>query len=90
MERTGSSKSFNSIDVAWGCPLVKLYKFIECAVLGVVFFGVIVPIALFYRLRGRDPLNLKLHGAQKSYWIERIQVGLVPKSFYTQFIKNEY
>lgn len=69
-----------------GCPLVKLYKFIECAVLGVVFFGVIVPIALFYRLLGRDPLNLKLHGAQKSYWIERPQARSSPKGFYRQFI----
>jgi len=43
---------------------------------------------MFYRLMGRDPLNLKLHGAQKSYWIERNQVSLIPESFYTQFIKK--
>lgn len=66
----------------------RLYGFIELIALWLTFFGLIVPIAMFLRLRKSDPLNRKLNGAQKSYWIERVQVELTPKSFYSQFIKK--
>lgn len=66
----------------------KLYKVIEGLVLGVVFFGLVAPISICYRLMGRDLLNLKLHRAQKSYWIERTQPKLISKGFFTQFISK--
>ena len=33
-----------------------------------MFFGVITPVALFFRMRGRDVLNLKRQTATESYW----------------------
>lgn len=68
--------------------LTRFYKVFEWAILGIVFFGVIAPIALFIRLLGCDHLYLKLHDTQKSYWIECAQVKLNPKNFHAQFIKR--
>ena len=65
----------------------RLYKAVEAVILGVVFFGLLAPISMLYRLIGCDPLNLKLHSAKKSYWVERNQIGFISKSFYSQFIK---
>lgn len=66
----------------------RLYRVFKFVLVGVVFFGLLAPISMFYRLTGRDPLNLKLHDAQRSYWIERSQSKLTLKGFYTQFIKK--
>ena len=76
------------LDIAWRRTLERLYKVFKWVILVVVFFGLLAPISMFYRLTGRDPLNLELHDAQKSYWIERSQIKLTLKGFYTQFIKK--
>lgn len=36
-----------------------------------VFFGVITPLALFFRLTGRDALKRRFEPDRKSYWEER-------------------
>lgn len=79
---------FIPINIAWRRTLERFYKALESIILGIIFLGLFAPISMFYRLMGSDPLNLKLQRAQKSYWIERNQVGLIPKSFYSQFIKK--
>jgi hypothetical protein len=45
-------------------------------VLGIVFFGMIVPMALVMRLMGKDPLRRPLDPNQKSY---RVQSKKSPK-----------
>ena len=37
--------------------------------LAVVFFGVITPVGLFFRLVGRDPLRRRFDPQAESYWV---------------------
>lgn len=39
--------------------------------LGIVYYLMITPVGLFFRLIGRDSLERKLEPSQASYWIER-------------------
>lgn len=71
-----------------GGALGKLYKLIEDTVLGVTFFVLISPVSMAIRLMGRDVLNQKLYGAQKSYWVEYVQARSNPQDFYRQCIKK--
>ena len=48
--------------------------------LGVVFFLVVVPMAVFRSLLSKDSLHLKFKPDLKSYWIERNPPG--PKTGY--------
>lgn len=64
----------------------RLFKFVEDIILGVIFFGLVAPIAIFLRLMGRDILSRKLNGTQKSYWVERSQERTNAREFYNQFI----
>ena len=41
------------------------------AILGLLFFGLMTPIALAFRLIGRDPLRRRLEPDAPSYWIEK-------------------
>jgi hypothetical protein len=68
--------------------LEKILSFFELFALGLVFFAIVLPLAIFFRFRGRDPLSRKFNGTQESYWIECVQAELVPKSFYEQFIEK--
>lgn len=45
-------------------------------VLGVVFYGILTPVALLLRAFGFDPMQRKIDRTAKSYWIAR--VGQVP------------
>lgn len=45
-------------------------------VLGVVFFGMILPMALVWRLRGKDPMRRALDPSENSY---RVQSNKSPK-----------
>ena len=42
-------------------------------VLGIVFFGMILPIALIWRLTGNDPMRRSLDPNQKSYRVQSIK-----------------
>ncbi len=53
-------------------------------VLGIIFFGLITPIALATRLFGRDELRLRRY-SENSYWIERDLSEQIPSSFLNQF-----
>ena len=52
-------------------------------VLGIIFFGLFTPLALFMRLCGRDELRLKFT-QKSSHWISRNQL-IKPDSFKNQF-----
>ena len=52
-------------------------------VLGIIFFGLFTPIAIFMRLNGRDELRLKFT-RQKSHWISRDE-PIKSESFKQQF-----
>lgn len=53
-------------------------------ILGVIFFGLIAPIAVFSRCLGRDELRLKKRVAN-TYWINRESGSSISSSFKNQF-----
>ena len=59
-------------------------KIVSPVVLGVIFFGLLTPIALVSRLFGRDELQLRSRAAG-SYWIRRDPSGSMVDSFRNQF-----
>ena len=62
---------------------ILLGMIISPIVLGIIFFGLFTPIAMFMRLSGRDELRLKF--TQKaSHWISRSEL-IKSKSFKHQF-----
>ena len=61
-----------------------LGRVISPVVLGAIFFFLITPMALIFKISGRDELRLKLSKTQ-SHWKERSPIGLEAKSFKNQF-----
>jgi hypothetical protein len=55
------------------------------AVMGLLFFLVFIPVAVLFRLFGKDPLRLTANDRDQSYWIERCPPGPMPKSMSNQF-----
>jgi hypothetical protein len=57
---------------------------VSVALMGVLFFGVLTPVNLVFRLIGRDALQRRFDPAARSYWIERS--GDVPlERYFRQF-----
>jgi len=64
---------------------VLLGKVASPIALGVLFYGVITPVAIVIRLTGNDPLRLKLDRDADTYWIAREPPGPPPDSMSRQF-----
>jgi len=64
---------------------VLLGKVVSPIALGILFYGVLTPIAIVMRLAGKDPLRLKLDRSANSYWIVRKPPGPPPDSMSNQF-----
>ncbi|HXO71380.1 MAG TPA: SxtJ family membrane protein [Bradyrhizobium sp.] len=62
-----------------------LAKIVNPVVMGLIFFVIFTPIAVFLRLRGKDLLNLKFDRNASSYWISREPPGPAPESMKEQF-----
>lgn len=62
---------------------IKLGFIVSPIVLGIIFFGLFTPIALFMRLSGRDELRLN-RIRKTSHWVTRGD-PINPKSFEQQF-----
>jgi hypothetical protein len=73
-------------------PLNKLWfrfgellgRIVSPVVLGVIYFGILTPIAFLARLFGRDELRLKRR-TDTSYWVSRNPPGPTGDSFMQQF-----
>jgi len=52
-------------------------------VMGVIFFGIFTPVALFFKLIGRDTMTRKFDPAAKTYWVEHKDAE--PKRYFRQF-----
>jgi hypothetical protein len=61
-----------------------LHKIVNPIVMGLLFYGTILPTGLIMRLRGRDLLRLKRDPAADSYWITRTP-GPAPETMRDQF-----
>ncbi len=62
-----------------------LHRIVSPIVLGLLFFVLITPIALFMRITRRDALLRRFEPGRESYWIERDPPGPDPESFRNQF-----
>ena len=62
-----------------------LHSIVSPIVLGVIFLGLLTPVALLMRLFGRDALTLGFDPALPSYWKERGRPLIEPESFPRQF-----
>lgn len=62
-----------------------LHAVVSPLVLGLVFFGVVTPIAALQRLRKKDILKLQREPALQTYWIERQPPGPRPETLPRQF-----
>ncbi len=62
-----------------------LHRVVSPVILGLLFFVTVTPIAVIYRLRGKDPLRLKLDRAAASYWIVREPPGPAADTMSKQF-----
>ncbi|WP_374630818.1 SxtJ family membrane protein [Ferrovibrio sp.] len=62
-----------------------LHKVVNPIIMGLLFFGSILPIGLIMRAFGKRPLNLKYQPQAQSYWVRRDPPGPPPESFRNQF-----
>lgn len=65
---------------AWFRLGLLLGRIVSPLVLGLIFYGLLTPIAWTSRVLGRDALRLKKQ-SNASYWIERRPPGPTPQSF---------
>jgi predicted membrane metal-binding protein len=70
---------------AWSRFGLTLNRIVSPVVLAIVFFGILTPLGLILRARGRDPLRLKLERNVTSYWIMRQPPGPKPTTMTRQF-----
>jgi hypothetical protein len=52
--------------------------------LGLIYYGLITPIALIFRLIGRDALSLKHHSETKTYWLPKV-ISTDPKRYFRMY-----
>jgi hypothetical protein len=62
-----------------------LSRIVGPAVMALLFFVVVTPVAVICRLLGHDPLRRKLDPAAATYWIDRVPPGPSPESIKDQF-----
>jgi hypothetical protein len=73
------------LNVAWMWLGNLLNRVVSPIVMGVIFFGLLSPLAAMMRLRGRDVLQRSFDPARGSYWIKRDPPGPDGSSFPRQF-----
>jgi hypothetical protein len=61
-----------------------LHRITNPVLLGLIFYGAIVPTGLVMRALGKRPLHLAFDPGRRSYWIERVP-GPDPRSMTKQF-----
>ena len=69
---------------AWFYVGAMMGRIVNPLVMGVIFFGLLTPVALIGRLFGRDELELKRH-SRGSYWRHRTHCEFDLDSFKRQF-----
>lgn len=73
------------LNAAWMHLGHLLNRVVSPIVMGVIFFGLLTPLAAFMRMRGRDVLHRRFGSALDSYWIKREPPGPDGSSFPRQF-----
>lgn len=70
--------------VALGVLAFPIGWVVSHVVLAVVFFGVLTPVGLLFRLLGRDPLERRFRADRQSYWVDLPEVD-DEKDYFRQF-----
>ncbi len=70
---------------AWFKLGLALGRIVNPIVMGILFFGAVVPLGWYLRRKGEDLLRLKLNSRAGTYWIEREPRTLAPDSMKRQF-----
>jgi hypothetical protein len=73
------------LNMLWGRFGALLHRIVAPLVMSVVFFLVVTPLAWAMRILGKDPLRLRSHENEKSYWIKRQPPGPDPQTMKRQF-----
>jgi len=73
------------LNLIWFKFGLLLHKVVNPIVMGLVFFTTVVPIALIFRLIGKDPLHRRFDKNAETYWIKRDPAGPAPDSMRNQF-----
>ena len=80
------ARVLHPLNVAWMWFGGILNRIVSPIVLGIIYFGMFTPVALVFKVRGRDPLNRKFEPSQPSYWLHRTPPGPdAERSFPRQF-----
>ena len=75
----------NPLNRAWLRFGLLLGKIVSPIVMGLIFFGTVLPTGLVLRMLGKDLLRLKRQPHADSYWIARQPPGPVPETMKDQF-----
>ena len=83
-------EKLSPLNQAWFHLGLLLGRIFNPIVLGILYFGIITPVALILRLAGRDELRLRdemrlQKDAGQTYWVDRKPPGPDPDSFRHQF-----
>lgn len=62
-----------------------LHKLVNPIVMGILFFGTVLPTGLVMKAAGKDPLRLRREPKASSYWIVRHPPGPAPETMKDQF-----
>jgi hypothetical protein len=60
-------------------------RIVSPVVTAVLFYAVVTPTALLFRIMGKDPLRLARDPEAQSYWIDRRPPGPAPETMANQF-----
>ena len=51
---------------------MALHQIVNPVLMGLIYYGAVVPMGLIMQFRGRDPLRMKKNQQADSHWIRRI------------------
>jgi hypothetical protein len=77
--------ALNPLNRAWLKLGLLLHKVVNPAVMGLIFYGAVLPTGLAMRALGKDLLRLKPRPKAESYWIARTPPGPAAKTMIDQF-----
>lgn len=77
--------ALNPLNRVWFKFGLLLHKVVNPIVMGLLFYGAVLPTGLVMRAIGKDLLRLKREPEADSYWIMRQPPGPAPKTMKDQF-----
>ena len=80
------ARVLHPFNVVWMWFGGVLNRVVSPVILGLIYFAVFTPVALFFAVSGRDALNRKFEPSKPSYWLDRTPPGPeAERSFPRQF-----